>query len=87
MNSETPKPQGKSPRRSKIIIVNVLAAIIALVTALADQSWVMENPRLVSLFTLALTLLNVFLRYFTVEAIEPIKKTANAMTQMFRRKQ
>jgi hypothetical protein len=52
--------------KSKTVIVNILTAIVAVLTTLVDQQIIAENPQAVALTIAAISGVNIALRFVTI---------------------
>lgn len=66
----SPKPPVKSWWKSKTIIVNVITAIVSIITALQGQQIVADHPQLAAGLVVALSVANIALRAVTFLPLE-----------------
>jgi len=55
--------------QSKTLWLNVITSLLAVATVLAGSEWVAANPKLVAGFGVAISVLNIALRFVTTEGI------------------
>jgi len=75
-------PTSKPWWQSKTIWVNTITAVIALISALAGQDFIKENPQLVSLFVMLIAVLNAVLRWVTTLPLTTTAKILPAIMLM-----